>query len=60
MFGGQKGTARISLKVQGHDKTLGSGSQKALTEMKEGLQNERKAYIYHCENHYMCPIGYEV
>jgi hypothetical protein len=60
VFGGQKGTARISLKVQGNDKTVGNSSQKALTELKEGLQNERKAYIYHCENHYMCPVGFEV
>ena len=21
--------------------------------------NPNKAYIYHCYNHYMCPVGYE-
>mmetsp|Transcript_48440 Transcript_48440/g.35649 ORF Transcript_48440/g.35649 Transcript_48440/m.35649 type:complete len:91 (-) Transcript_48440:90-362(-) len=24
-----------------------------------GLKNEKKAYIYHCWNHYFCPIGFE-
>ena len=25
----------------------------------EGLQSHKKAYLYHCQNHYMCPIGFE-
>lgn len=24
-----------------------------------GLKSDNKAYIYHCWNHYFCPIGYE-
>lgn len=28
--------------------------------MVTGLQDESKAYIYHCWNHYFCPIGYEL
>lgn len=32
----------------------------ALKNLLEGLKSERKAYIYHCYNHYMCPIGYEI
>ena len=24
-----------------------------------GLKSTNKAYIYHCWNHYMCPIGFE-
>jgi hypothetical protein len=27
--------------------------------LKKGLQSERKAYIYHCYRHYMCPVGFE-
>ncbi len=27
--------------------------------LKVGLMNSNKAYIYHCYNHYMCPVGYE-
>ena len=27
--------------------------------LKDGLQNPNRAYIYHCFNHYMCPVGYE-
>jgi hypothetical protein len=30
-----------------------------LAELKEGLRNEKKAYIYHCHNHYFLIIGYE-
>ena len=27
--------------------------------LKQGLTNGNRAYIYHCYNHYMCPVGYE-
>ena len=33
--------------------------QEALNKLKEGLQHPQKAYIYHCYNHYMCPVGFE-
>jgi uncharacterized FAD-dependent dehydrogenase len=26
----------------------------------DGLRNEKKAYIYHCWNHYFCPIGFDI
>lgn len=26
----------------------------------EGLRCEKKAFIYHCWNHYFCPIGFEL
>ena len=32
----------------------------ALNLLKEGLQSCNTAFIYHCYNHYMCPIGFEV
>ncbi|KAL3067690.1 hypothetical protein OYC64_022126 [Pagothenia borchgrevinki] len=25
----------------------------------QGLQDESMAYIYHCQNHYFCPVGFE-
>jgi hypothetical protein len=31
----------------------------ALANLKEGLRDPSMAFIYHCENHYFCPIGYE-
>jgi hypothetical protein len=30
-----------------------------LENLKEGLKDEKRGYIYHCHNHYMCPIGFE-
>lgn len=27
--------------------------------LKTGLADSNKAYIYHCFNHYMCPVGFE-
>ena len=31
----------------------------ALEHLQDGLRSENRAYIYHCYNHYMCPIGFE-
>lgn len=56
---GVKGDARISFKLHGKSKTLGIDSEQALKDLKAGLQSDNKAYIYHCYNHYMCPIGFE-
>lgn len=25
----------------------------------QGLKDESMAYIYHCQNHYFCPVGFE-
>ena len=58
-FFGTQGQARISFKLHGKSTTHGIDSETALKELKEGLQNDKKAYIYHCWNHYMCPIGFE-
>lgn len=33
---------------------------KALDLLCSGLKSANKAYIYHCWNHYMCPVGYEL
>jgi len=31
----------------------------ALDSLKEGLRNPSMAFVYHCLNHYFCPVGYE-
>ena len=58
-FFGVKGEARISLKLKGREAIEGVSSKQAVDELKIGLNDSSKAYIYHCYNHYMCPIGYE-
>lgn len=37
----------------------GISSKQAVDDLKIGLNDSNKAFIYHCYNHYMCPIGYE-
>jgi hypothetical protein len=54
-----QGEARICYKLHGNNQTPNIDSAQALTELKQGLKNENKAFIYHCYNHYCCPIGYE-
>lgn len=54
-----KGSAKIAWKLHGKNQTLGIEKNQALENLINGLRNERKAYIYHCWNHYFCPIGYE-
>jgi hypothetical protein len=58
-FFGVKGEARISFKLRGRDAIEGVTSRQALDELKTGLSDSSKAFIYHCHNHYMCPIGFE-
>ena len=53
------GEAKICYKLHGNSVTHGVDSATALNNLKEGLKSESRAYIYHCYNHYMCPIGYE-
>uniref|UniRef100_A0A673CL81 Basic, immunoglobulin-like variable motif containing n=1 Tax=Sphaeramia orbicularis TaxID=375764 RepID=A0A673CL81_9TELE len=31
----------------------------ALMKLTQGLKDETMAYIYHCQNHYFCPVGFE-
>ena len=56
---GVKGQAFYFFKLQGRNKTVGVKPQKALEDLKEGLRDPNFAFIYHCYNHYFCPIGYE-
>lgn len=55
-----KGQGRIIWKLHGKNRTEGKSPETALKEITAGLTNPKKAYIYHCFNHYMCPIGYEI
>lgn len=55
-----KGRARIFWKLHGKNRTEGKNKDEALKELVEGLKSNKKAYIYHCFNHYMCPIGFEL
>jgi hypothetical protein len=32
----------------------------ALQKLKQGLQGDRCAYVYHAYDHYFCPVGYEI
>jgi hypothetical protein len=56
---GVKGDAKIVFKLHGDDITEGVTFKKALKNIKEGLVSTNKSYIYHCWDHYCCPIGFE-
>ena len=46
-------------KPVGKNKTDGRSANAALRQLKTGLQDESITFIYHCLNHYFCPIGFE-
>ena len=46
-------------KPQGKNKTSGLTPEDALSKLKQGLQDPASTFIYHCQNHYFCPIGFE-
>ncbi|XP_033759619.1 uncharacterized protein LOC117341867 [Pecten maximus] len=54
-----RGQSYFTYKPHGKDKTFGLTSDMALQAIKKGLRDPNTAYIYHCQNHYFCPIGYE-
>ncbi len=56
---GVRGRSYYLYKPCGNNRTLGRSSDEALQLLKKGLQDETKTFIYHCWNHYFCPIGYE-
>ena len=53
-----KGTFYTLYKPKGISRTSISESD-ALKQLQEGLSSDHTAFIYHCYNHYMCPVGYE-
>lgn len=54
-----RGRGKIVYKLHGSNVTHGVTAEEALSLLKSGLKDCKKSYIYHCYNHYMCPIGFE-
>ncbi|KAG8452084.1 hypothetical protein GDO86_004031 [Hymenochirus boettgeri] len=54
-----KGCSYVLYKPHGKNKTAGETAVGALSKLTQGLKEESMAYIYHCQNHYFCPIGFE-
>lgn len=56
-----KGKAEILWKPKGKSISHADYDQyKAHDLLIDGLRNEKKAYIYHCWNHYFCPLGFDI
>uniref|UniRef100_A0A3Q3GTP5 Basic, immunoglobulin-like variable motif containing n=1 Tax=Labrus bergylta TaxID=56723 RepID=A0A3Q3GTP5_9LABR len=53
-----RGCSYILYKPHGKHKTAGE-TEGALMKLTQGLKDESMAYIYHCQNHYFCPVGFE-
>ena len=53
------GDTYILYKPKGKNRTIGLSGEEALRQLKKGLHNPQMSFIYHCYNHYFCPIGYE-
>ena len=53
------GNASIFYKPVGKNKTFGMTSQIANQRLECLLHSKNVAFIYHCYNHYICPVGYE-
>lgn len=56
---GVNGHAYYFYKPVGRRRTVGMGPSLALEKLQEGLRSANMAFVYHCANHYFCPIGYE-
>ncbi|XP_076134141.1 basic immunoglobulin-like variable motif-containing protein [Alosa pseudoharengus] len=54
-----RGCSYILYKPHGKHKTAGETAEGALLKLTTGLKDESMAYIYHCQNHYFCPVGFE-
>ncbi|KAM3619307.1 uncharacterized protein V6R79_005996 [Siganus canaliculatus] len=54
-----RGCSYILYKPHGKHKTAGETAEGALMKLTQGLKDESMAYIYHCQNHYFCPVGFE-
>ncbi|XP_059141532.1 basic immunoglobulin-like variable motif-containing protein isoform X2 [Physella acuta] len=54
-----KGRSYFLFKPFGKNKTAGVTEEMALQMLKVGLRDPKMSFIYHCHNHYFCPIGYE-
>nr|XP_006639302.1 PREDICTED: basic immunoglobulin-like variable motif-containing protein [Lepisosteus oculatus]XP_015219679.1 PREDICTED: basic immunoglobulin-like variable motif-containing protein [Lepisosteus oculatus] len=54
-----RGCSYILYKPHGKNKTAGETAEGALMKLTQGLKDESMAFIYHCQNHYFCPLGFE-
>ncbi|XP_067890528.1 uncharacterized protein ercc5 [Heterodontus francisci] len=54
-----RGCSYVLYKPHGKNRTAGETAEGALMKLTQGLRNDSMAYIYHCQNHYFCPIGFE-
>ncbi|CAL8255701.1 unnamed protein product [Merluccius merluccius] len=54
-----RGCSYILYKPHGKHKTAGETAEGALQKLTQGLRDASMAYIYHCQNHYFCPVGFE-
>ncbi|XP_006815844.1 basic immunoglobulin-like variable motif-containing protein, partial [Saccoglossus kowalevskii] len=54
-----RGRTYYLYKPHGKGRTMGRTSEEALRLLKSGLKDPSITYIYHCQNHYFCPIGFE-
>lgn len=54
------GDARIFWKLHGEDRTLDVSSENTLNSLISGLKSTEQSFIYHCHNHYFCPMGFEL
>ncbi|KAH9514677.1 hypothetical protein Btru_023248 [Bulinus truncatus] len=54
-----KGKGYFMYKPCGKNRTAGVTEEQALQQLKRGLRDPSITFIYHCHNHYFCPIGYE-
>ena len=57
---GVTGKAHYFFKAHGHGRTIGLEPEVALGMLKDGLASDKIGYVYHCYNHYMVPLGFEV
>lgn len=53
------GKASFFYKPVGADKTIGITGKSAKNNLQTLLKSKESAFIYHCSNHYCCPIGFE-
>ena len=56
---GVSGQAYYFYKPCGKRKTLGIKPALAMERLKSGLRDPSMAFVYHCHNHYFCPVGFE-
>ncbi|XP_061744669.1 basic immunoglobulin-like variable motif-containing protein [Nerophis ophidion] len=54
-----RGCSYVLYKPHGKHKTAGETAEGALLKLTQGLKDNSMAYIYHCQNHYCCPVGFE-